>query len=73
MNRFSTSPLVSSASRRFLAQAILGLLLTAEVLFVGAGSVGLWQLEPPSTAVESGCPVITVFPCITAFLINFLP
>jgi hypothetical protein len=73
MNRRSVTSSIRRIPGSLFAPAILGLFLVGALLLAGGGSVGLWQLEPASTAIESICLVIPVLPAVTFFLINIQP
>jgi hypothetical protein len=70
MNRRSVTSSIRRIPSSLFAPAILGLFLVGAFLLAGGGSVGLWQVESASTAVEYISPVIPILPVITAFLIN---
>ncbi|MGA2444452.1 MAG: hypothetical protein ABSG50_03355 [Opitutaceae bacterium] len=73
MNLFSGSMMMRTKSPKLSIMSTLGLFVTGGLLLAGIGWVGLEQIVPASTAVESIDPVMPLLPLTIIYLLNLQP
>ena len=73
MNSFSSPLMMRTTSPKLSVMRTLGLLVTGGLLLAGIGWVGLEQIAPASTAVESIDPIMPLLPLTIIYLLNLQP
>lgn len=73
MNLFFGPLLMRTTSPKLSVMRTLGLLVTGGLLLAGIGWVGLEQIIPASTAVESINPIMPLLPLPIIYLLNLQP